>query len=170
MSAELFQFQDNQKVGVCVKTLGGEIISLSGACNRVCNQKIGDVCTKGCMTLYPQLPECAALNEGMSHQKNVSLDGVNVDAVIVNDGRHLTTMIYTLEVDQDKLRKQEEYLRDKGLTRSEIRIMQMALDGMSNAQIAEKLFISKATLKTHLNNIYKKLPPIVKQMKNKMRS
>jgi DNA-binding CsgD family transcriptional regulator len=90
--------------------------------------------------------------------KNVEVDGNKVDAMIVNDGSQVITFMYPLDADQDKHVKQEEFLISRGLTRSELRIMQMVLQGMTNAQIAEKLFISKATLKTHLNNAYKKLP------------
>jgi DNA-binding CsgD family transcriptional regulator len=90
--------------------------------------------------------------------KNVDIDGSKVDAMIVNDGSQIMTFLYPLDEAEDKFQKQAEFFEQRGLTRSEARIMQMVLQGMSNAQIAEKLFISKATLKTHLNNAYKKLP------------
>lgn len=45
----------------------------------------------------------------------------------------------------------------KLLTRAEANIVNLACQGLKNKEIAEKLFISESTVKTHLNNIYKKL-------------
>ncbi|MEN0058941.1 MAG: helix-turn-helix transcriptional regulator, partial [Bdellovibrio sp.] len=98
------------------------------------------------------------ISEGMKLFKAVEVEGHRVDALIVNDGSQITTLLYPLDEDQEKFKKQEVYFRERGLTKSELRIMQMVMQGMTNANIAQKLFISKATLKTHLNNIYKKLP------------
>lgn len=110
------------------------------------------------MRLYHQVEECSAISEGMKLFKGTEVEGHKVDALIVNDGQTITTLLYSLDEDQDKFIKQEAFFKQKGLTKSELRIMQMVMQGMTNAAIAEKLFISKATLKTHLNNIYKKLP------------
>lgn len=43
------------------------------------------------------------------------------------------------------------------LTQRELEILKMISKGASNADIAEKLFVKEVTIKTHLNNIYKKL-------------
>lgn len=43
------------------------------------------------------------------------------------------------------------------LTPRETNILQMAAQGLDNAQIGEKLFISEGTVKVHLHNIYEKL-------------
>jgi len=40
--------------------------------------------------------------------------------------------------------------------------MQLFLEGKSNSEIVKLLFISKSTLRTHLNNIYKKIPADLK--------
>lgn len=50
----------------------------------------------------------------------------------------------------------EEFFRKGGLTVREIGIVQLLLQGHSNKKIAETLFISEDTLKTHLRNIYRK--------------
>jgi hypothetical protein len=51
-------------------------------------------------------------------------------------------------------------LRSHGLSPRELEIAQYCVQGMTNSAIASKLCISQATLKTHLNNIYKKMPEI----------
>ncbi len=42
------------------------------------------------------------------------------------------------------------------LTKQEVRIQKLILDGLSNKEIAEELFISLSTVKTHINTLYKK--------------
>jgi DNA-binding CsgD family transcriptional regulator len=146
------------KLGLCVKNLDKQVLYQNDNCIRTCGSMVGTVCGKTCMQLYNQVAECAAVSEGMKLIKGTEVEGHRVDALIVNDGEQITTLLYPLDEDQDKFKKQEAFFRERGLTRSELRIMQMVMQGMTNAVIAEKLFISKATLKTHLNNIYKKLP------------
>jgi LuxR family maltose regulon positive regulatory protein len=43
------------------------------------------------------------------------------------------------------------------LSKRELEVLQLIVAGMSNREIAEKLFIGEGTVKTHINNIYSKL-------------
>ena len=43
------------------------------------------------------------------------------------------------------------------LTKQEEKILSLLLDDKSNKEIADVLFISVSTVKTHINNLYKKL-------------
>lgn len=43
------------------------------------------------------------------------------------------------------------------LTNIEIQILQLAAEGMDNVEIANKLFISRHTVKAHLTSAYRKL-------------
>ena len=147
------------KIGICVKDNDKKVLFQNSICVQTCGELAGGVCRKTCMSLYHQVEECSALNEGMKLFKGVEIEGHKVDALIVNDGSQITTLLYPLDADQEKFKKQEAFFKERGLTKSELRIMQMVMQGMTNASIAQQLFISKATLKTHLNNIYKKLPP-----------
>jgi ATP/maltotriose-dependent transcriptional regulator MalT len=40
---------------------------------------------------------------------------------------------------------------------SELRVAQMAADGLSNPQIGQALFVTRNTVETHLRHIYQKL-------------
>lgn len=51
----------------------------------------------------------------------------------------------------------EDFLARYGITDREGEIIRKVLQGKSNADIAGELFISLATVKTHLHNIYKKM-------------
>jgi len=48
-------------------------------------------------------------------------------------------------------------LRGTGLSPREIEVVRMVSRGMRNRQIAQELFISEATVKVHLHNVYEKL-------------
>ena len=43
------------------------------------------------------------------------------------------------------------------LTKSELCVLELIVQGLSNEEIAQKLFISKHTVKAHVGNIIKKL-------------
>lgn len=43
------------------------------------------------------------------------------------------------------------------LTRSELKILKLAVEGLENHEIAQRLHVTRATVKWHFNNIYKKL-------------
>jgi DNA-binding NarL/FixJ family response regulator len=43
------------------------------------------------------------------------------------------------------------------LTRSELEVLKLAVEGLENHQIAQRLHVTRATVKWHFNNIYKKL-------------
>ena len=45
----------------------------------------------------------------------------------------------------------------KPLTRKEIRVLELLVQGHSNNAMAEKLFVSDSTVRTHLRNINMKL-------------
>ncbi len=49
------------------------------------------------------------------------------------------------------------FLRDRGLTRREVEVVEILARGARNADIAEKLFISEYTVENHLKSIYRKL-------------
>ena len=46
---------------------------------------------------------------------------------------------------------------DKGLTARELEILRLMVDGMSNPEIAKRLFVSRSTVKFHVSNILMKL-------------
>ena len=48
-------------------------------------------------------------------------------------------------------------VKDLGLSKREYEVLKAIADGLSNKQIADKLFVSESTIKTHVSNIYMKL-------------
>ena len=51
----------------------------------------------------------------------------------------------------------EVKLRQLGVTRRELEILELIANGMSNREIAEKLFVSENTVKTHSSRLFDKL-------------
>ena len=43
------------------------------------------------------------------------------------------------------------------LTPSELRVARMASDGMTNREIAQRLFVTSKTIETHLRHVFQKL-------------
>ncbi|MBY0416017.1 MAG: LuxR C-terminal-related transcriptional regulator [Bdellovibrionales bacterium] len=136
-----------EALGTCLKDLDKKVLQQNEVCLKICGNMIDQVCTKGCMIGY--LPKA-----GMSLIKNSYVDNSSVDAVVIYNGETLTTIIYTNESQTNEV----ENIKSFGLSKSEIIIFTKVIEGKKNAQIIQELFISKSTLKTHLNNIYKKLP------------
>ena len=48
-------------------------------------------------------------------------------------------------------------VKELGLSKREYEVLQEIDKGLSNKQIADKLFVSESTIKTHISNIYLKL-------------
>jgi len=51
----------------------------------------------------------------------------------------------------------EELLRESGISPREYEVLQLMAAGLSNQEIADRLFISLNTVKTHISNLYLKL-------------
>ena len=51
----------------------------------------------------------------------------------------------------------EPRLRELGITRRELEILELIARGLSNREIAEKLFVSENTVKTHSSRLFDKL-------------
>ena len=61
-----------------------------------------------------------------------------------------------LRASGERSRRRDPSLRDQ-LTAQELQVAQLASDGLSNREIAQKLFVSPRTVSTHLYRIYPKL-------------
>ena len=51
----------------------------------------------------------------------------------------------------------ETHLRELGITRRELEILELIARGLSNREIAQKLFVSENTVKTHSSRLFDKL-------------
>jgi len=60
------------------------------------------------------------------------------------------------EVDEEFVLNEDE-LNRLGLSRRELEVLQLMADGLSNQEIADKLFVSLNTIKTHSSKVFEKL-------------
>ncbi|GGD67120.1 helix-turn-helix transcriptional regulator [Emticicia aquatilis] len=51
----------------------------------------------------------------------------------------------------------EAAMTDLGLSKRELDVLQLMAEGLSNQEIAERLFVSLNTIKTHTSNLFEKL-------------
>lgn len=147
----------SSKIAICVADHDGKILSQNKACSTLCPIEEGTICK----FLFPNSPHSPdqqishADTEGMIFRKCHTVGSMPVDVVTINDGTTLTTLFYPLT---DHIQKQITHLKEYGLSKRELEVAYLMLNGRSNETIAKELFISKPTLKTHINSIYKKIP------------
>ena len=147
------------KFSMCIRNSKNEVLFQNEASQKLCGSKAPGVCgNTACADMMKQVEETAPVQDGMKLHKGQHIEGQFVDVMLVKDGENMITCLYPIKNEAEKASAQEAFFVNKGLTPSEIKIMQMVGQGLKNQEIADKLFISKATLKTHLNNAYKKLP------------
>jgi ATP/maltotriose-dependent transcriptional regulator MalT len=70
------------------------------------------------------------------------------EVVVIKEVAVLTTQPFALN---------EGRLRELSITKRELEILELIAQGMSNREIAEKLFVSENTVKTHSSHLFDKL-------------
>jgi two-component system, NarL family, response regulator LiaR len=64
---------------------------------------------------------------------------------------------HVFQQNKDDFKPNEEEIKKLGLSKREIEVLQLMADGLSNNEIAEKLFLSLNTVKTHSSKVFDKL-------------
>ena len=72
-------------------------------------------------------------------------------------GLRLTTKKQVASADEQEFNVNEDALRKSGLSKREFEVLTLISQGNSNQEIADKLFVSVNTVKTHTANLYVKL-------------
>jgi DNA-binding CsgD family transcriptional regulator len=148
-------FFKSDKLCVCVKDASGTVLHQNQPCLKLCGDMTSSRCEKGCMLRYVCNPEAPDREEGTQHFPNQLMEDEYFDIFFVNDRNCLTSVLYPLK---DKHRANIQRLSGYKLTNREEEIIRLVIRGSTNTQIAEAIFITKGTLKKHLNNIHKKVP------------
>ena len=69
-------------------------------------------------------------------------------------GRKLTSKT---EVSAPQMRLNKDEIKRLGISKREQQVLKLMADGMSNQEIADELFVSLNTIKTHSSNLFAKL-------------
>ena len=140
-------------MGVCIKDLKGRVLKQNKLCSKICGNYMGDICKIACMELYAEDETWQWNKWGGRVYSNSFVHNAFYDITLLCNEEHLVTFLLPLE---EKHKAAFSYYKKLNLTKRETEIISHIIQGVSNQKIYEKLSISKATLKTHLNNIYKK--------------
>jgi DNA-binding CsgD family transcriptional regulator len=105
------------------------------------------------MELYAQDEDQQWKGWGSRTYRNSFIHDGFYDVTLLCGSDSIITFLQSL---QEKYEMALTYYREKGLTRRETEVVSLSIRGSSNSDICRLLSISKATLRTHLNNIYRK--------------
>ena len=83
-----------------------------------------------------------------------------IECVIVKNEKHIIAI--QVHANQQVVSLLQQLERSE-LTPAELAVVKLKLCGRSHVEISKQLFISRATVKTHLNNIYAKIPAGLKE-------
>lgn len=153
MNGLLEQSFEAGNIAVCVKDAGGRVLMQNDYCREVCGERCGEVCEVGCMELYAKDKSTQWKNWGSRLYKNSHVHDSYYDVTLLCSQQHMITFLQPLE---EKYEMALAYYRDRGLTSRETEVVFLAIRGISNPEICRRLSISMPTLRTHLNNIYRK--------------
>jgi len=139
---------------VCVKNRNKKVLMQNKPCLDVCGDKIGSRCNDGCMELFNNDKKKQWKEQGSCVYKNILMNNDYFDVHLLCGNENIITFLMPLKKQQSDAFL---FYKDKGLTRRESEIISFVIQGYSNRYITKQLTISMATLKSHLNNIYRKL-------------
>jgi DNA-binding CsgD family transcriptional regulator len=140
-------------VAVCVKDADKKVLMQNEQCRSICGECIGETCERGCMELYANDNSHQWKGWGSRVYKNSYIHGDFYDVTLLCGTGSIITFLQPLK---EKYEMALSYYRDKGLTRRETEVVSLTIRGVSNTEICKSLSITRATLRTHLNNIYHK--------------
>ena len=150
----LQQTFEGENLGVCIKDSNGKVLQQNDLCLKICGNCLGKVCTVACMDLYAKDKSQQWQDWGSRVYNNSFAHDAYYDITMLCSEESLITFLQPLK---HKHKAAVDYYKKLGLTKRETEIIRYVIKGASNTDICQRLSVSKATLKTHLNNIYKKI-------------
>ena len=141
-------------IAVCVKDSSKKVLTQNEYCHTACGDRVGEICDVGCMELYTNDCDQQWKDWGSHIYKNSKVHGNFYDVTLLCTAQRIITFLQPLK---EKYETALACYKEKGLTKREIEVIFLTIQGVSNANICQRLSISKATLRTHLNNVYTKL-------------
>jgi hypothetical protein len=143
------------RTSLCLLKMGNRVFYQNSVCKKLCGNFSGKDCPQTCVLTCQKKLGRALGEDGIQFFPNNKVGNRFFDVLFFNALPYRLVMLYPLQ------RKYDAWLqrfRNRDLSRRESEIAQLCVQGLTNSKITGKLLISKATLKTHLNNIYKKMP------------
>ncbi len=132
-------------LGICVKR-NSVVLYQNHECASLCGDQVAKTCEK-----------CTHRSRG---KMRYSLFQNNVRLVTTHyDGEYKVTILSS--VNPLVSRTISDFLSTSDLTSQEREVLKLIFQGYSNDDIRNLLFISKSTLKTHINHLHQKIPLLI---------
>ena len=145
----------DSRSNICVQREGGKIFYQNSSCRKLCGNFFGKICPQTCVSSCEKAAGQRLNGEGLQFFGYRKVGNQHFDVLFFGEEPWRLILLYPLQ------RKYEAWMKrfqERNLSRRELEIANLCLQGLTNSKIMGELSISKATLKTHLNNLYKKIP------------
>ncbi len=162
MNAILESSLTENHIGFCIKDQNKKIIYQNKICVSICGLQHEKICKIGCMQLYDNDQTQQWKESGSCVYKNTYIHKQFFDITVLVSDDNLITFLQPLNVNHQQA---ISFYKDKGLSKRELTVITYVIQNYSNKNICQCLKISKATLKTHLNNIYRKVRDLGEELK-----
>ncbi|MCB9061448.1 MAG: helix-turn-helix transcriptional regulator [Halobacteriovoraceae bacterium] len=139
----------------CIRNIKTNQILLCDGAEKSCCSAGRLKCDERCLPHFQTLKESKSWNQGLVILQNKLIDNKPCNLIFIKSGDLIITYVFNIDDSSQHFKKELEQL---SLTPREVEICLLKLAGRKNKEISKLLFISPLTLKTHLNNCYKKLP------------
>ncbi len=143
------------RTSICLLRSGTRVYFQNLVCKKLCGNFSGMDCPQTCVVSCEKNLGRPLGEDGIQYFSNQKVGNQFFDVLFFNAVPYRMVMLYPLQQKYDAWLKR---FRNKDLTKRELEIANLCIQGFTNSRIVKRLSISKATLKTHLNNIYKKMP------------
>jgi hypothetical protein len=143
------------RTSLCLLKSNNQVQYQNAVCKKLCGNFSGKECPQACVQSCEKNIGRTLGSDGIQFFSNNKVGNQFFDVLFFNALPFRMVVLYPLQ------RKYEAWLKrfkEKDLSKRELEIAHLCLQGHTNSKIMAKLAISRATLKTHLNNIYKKMP------------
>lgn len=154
MSISLESSLTENKIGFCIKDKEKQVIYQNQICIDICGELQNCFCHIGCMELYENDDTQQWKNNGSCVYKNTYVHEQFFDITVLANENQLITFLQPLHINHQQA---IAFYENVGLSDKELKVITLVIENNSNEKICELLNISKATIKTHLNNIYRKV-------------
>lgn len=142
---------DHLNLGVCIKK-DGVVIEQNELCKTLCGDQHEELCTTCIDKVIPSLSK-----QGLRVRYRIFNEDVRI--VIHHEDQD---KVVTFSTPTDSYLKKTilEFMHTPELTKQEKEVLKLICEGYSNNEIQACLFISKPTLKTHINHLSQKIPTL----------
>lgn len=145
----ILENNESDAFGLCRLDAESKVVFQNSKSKDVCGEKEDEIC-KTCL----QHVDLHGQKTGIFTGKKLKIKETVCDIVYLKEAEKASVVLHVSESYQKCL----AYLETCDLTAREKEIARQVIEGKTNQEIVELLCISKSTLKTHLNALYKKGP------------